>query len=627
MAIRARTSGANTILHLFDRSSSIYPVIETLGAATDLEEIKKYAVLPENVDASIESLTTEIAALRSSNIQNELKRARDRLTVVSAIRAVIETVKDFDVSTYASHLASLSKAAKRRDEAGAKAFEELGILGILGPEWRQFIQAGEEYLQKNATAGYPNANDPCAYCQQPLTVKAVALIKKYRDFSSNDIKSALDTADLQLRNYTSPVLAPNVDAVTKQLTAEANEKSDVLYPLASTIEEVKKLKFAVTSRSAVAWENKVSAIAAAEHILSREQTRLTALTENLQRSVATREAALKSKQAELIELQSKKSVNTLLSQIEERVSDAKWVARAAIIKNNFTGLLRSLTEAAKDASDELLNKDFEKRFDEECKLLRAPSVTLNFPGRQGQATRRKLVASHKPSDVLSEGEQKALALADFLAEVISVPAASPVVFDDSITSMDYRRIHEVSDRVIALAKDHQIIVFTHNIWFAAELLANADKKRFKYYDIRQEGSDIGVVTAALHPRLDTIAQVSGRVKKMVEGAAMQEGEVKSALVEKGYEELRCLCEVIVEQEILKGVTQRYAPNVMMTKLQKINISKLQESIDAITTVFEKSCRYIASHSQPAETQGVRPTLDELKTDYEAVLKAREPHKA
>ncbi len=103
-------------------------------------------------------------------------------------------------------------------------------------------------------------------------------------------------------------------------------------------------------------------------------------------------------------------------------------------QSNLTGVLRS----AKEASEQLLNKDFEKRFEDECKLLRAPNVTLNFPGRQGQVTRRKLVASYKPSQVLSEGEQKALALADFLAEVTSVPASSPVVFDDPITSMDHR---------------------------------------------------------------------------------------------------------------------------------------------------------------------------------------------
>jgi hypothetical protein len=104
------------------------------------------------------------------------------------------------------------------------------------------------------------------------------------------------------------------------------------------------------------------------------------------------------------------------------------------------------------------------------------------------------VATYKPSDVLSEGEQK------------------------------------------ALADDHQIIVFTHNIWFAAELLNKADKKKWKYCDIRQEGDDAGAVTAASHPRVDTIAQVSSRVKNMIEGAEKQAGEIRAALVEKGYEE-------------------------------------------------------------------------------------------
>jgi hypothetical protein len=88
--------------------------------------------------------------------------------------------------------------------------------------------------------------------------------------------------------------------------------------------------------------------------------------------------------------------------------------------------------------------------------------------------------------------------------------------------MDYRRIHEVCDRVIALAADHQIIVFTHNIWFAAQL-RKADKKNWKYYDVRLEGGDARLVTAASHPRVDTIAQVSGRVSKMIEAAEKQQG--------------------------------------------------------------------------------------------------------
>lgn len=69
-----------------------------------------------------------------------------------------------------------------------------------------------------------------------------------------------------------------------------------------------------------------------------------------------------------------------------------------------------------------------------------------------------------------------------------------------------------------LAETHQIIVFTHNIWFAAELLGKANKKNWKYYDIRLEGGEAGVVTSASHPRVDTIAQVGARVKAMIEGA-------------------------------------------------------------------------------------------------------------
>ena len=101
---------------------------------------------------------------------------------------------------------------------------------------------------------------------------------------------------------------------------------------------------------------------------------------------------------------------------------------------------------------------------------------------------------------------------------------------------------------------------------------------------------------------------------------------KRRLVEKGYEELRGLSEIIVEHEMLKGVVQRYAPNVMMTKLDKINVGKLQDSMAAIMPVFEKSCRYIASHSQPPETQGIRPTLDELKADYEQFSRLVSPTK-
>jgi cation transport regulator ChaC/energy-coupling factor transporter ATP-binding protein EcfA2 len=625
-AITARTPGPNTILASFDRSCSIYATIETLGAATDLDEIRKYAVLPENSDATIESMTIAIDALKSSNIQNTLRRSRDRAALVTALKAALQTATAFDVATYHSHVQTRDQAVRRRDEAGSMAFEGLGIAGVLSEEWRQFIQASEEYLSKHGAETYPKGEDPCAYCQQPLGAKAVELVRMYRDFSSNAIVTALDGAERKLRDYVAPILDTNIHTLQKQLAAETNGGPDVLNAITPVLEQIRELTVDIAARSAIEWQENGDALATAEAVVASENTRLAALITSLQASVEERQAALKTRQTELTELHGRKTANALLPQIEKRGTDAKWVARAQIVKGNVTGVLRSLTEAAKEAGEHLLNKDFGKRFEAECKVLRAPNVTLNFPGRQGQVTRRKLVGSYKPSQILSEGEQKALALADFLAEVTSAPASSPVVFDDPITSMDYRRIHEVCDRIVALSEDHQIIVFTHNIWFAAELLSKADKKNWKYYDIRMEAGDAGVVTAASHPRVDTIAQVSGRIKKLIDAAGTQVGEIKAALVEKGYEELRGFSEIVVEHEVLKDVVQRYAPNVMMTRLDKINVGKLQESVAAIVPIYDKSCRYVASHSQPPETQGIRPTLDELKADYETILKAREPHK-
>jgi hypothetical protein len=225
-AIAARAPGPNTILVSFDRSCSIYAIIETLGAATDLDEIRKYSVLPENIDATIESLKIEVDALRSSNIQNELKRSRDRAAVVKALKTAIETAKAFDSATYRAHVQARNKASRRRDEAGNKAFEGLGIPGVLTEEWRQFIQAGEEYLKKNAAKAYPGPDDRCAYCQQPLTLKAVELVTKYRDFSNNKIKAALDSAERQVRDYVAPVVDLKVDTLHQQLTAETNGGPD-----------------------------------------------------------------------------------------------------------------------------------------------------------------------------------------------------------------------------------------------------------------------------------------------------------------------------------------------------------------------------------------------------------------
>ncbi len=227
---------------------------------------------------------------------------------------------------------------------------------------------------------------------------------------------------------------------------------------------------------------------------------------------------------------------------------------------------------------------------------------------------------------MSEGEQKVIALADFLAEASLKPPA-PVIFDDPINSLDYKRLDVVVSRIILLSDSRQVIVFTHNIWFAAELLARFEKKPqdCSYYDVPRDGDRIGVVTKGTHPRSDTFSNLKGRINNLIQSAEKASGEAKEALVEKSYELLRNVCEVIVEKDLLQGVTQRYQPNVMMTKLPEINFGGLQKAADAIFPIYEDCCRHIGSHSQPMETLNVRPSIDTLKADWKKVLDVREAY--
>lgn len=156
------------------------------------------------------------------------------------------------------------------------------------------------------------------------------------------------------------------------------------------------------------------------------------------------------------------------------------------------------------------------------------------------------------------------------------------------------------------ADTRQVIVFTHNIWFTTELLARFEKRPqdCSYYDVARHGVKIGIVSKGTHPRSDTVSNLRGRINTLIGSAEKASGETQAALIEKAYELIRNICEVIVEQELLQGVTQRYQPNVMMTKLPKINFTGLEAAVSAINPIFEDCCRYIGSHSQSLRSRSL-----------------------
>jgi len=203
-----------------------------------------------------------------------------------------------------------------------------------------------------------------------------------------------------------------------------------------------------------------------------------------------------------------------------------------------------------------------------------------------------------------------------------------VVFDDPVNSLDYRRIYEVVRRFIAISQDQQLIVFTHNIWFASLLLKEADRNCI-FYQVRDDGQRKGLVSREMGPRTDDLSTLKATINEKIQEAQKSDGATRQALVESAYGTVRAWCEVVVERRLLHGVVTRYEPVVRLTTVDKIKPTALKAAISTIMPVYDRSCRVIEAHSQPLETLSVRATLAELRADWDtlqAALKAYETAK-
>ncbi len=618
----------------FRQGTTLHAKIGSITASSKLEEFRTLSSLSENEKAESATLKAEVEALRSQTPQAQLRLAEQEQALLQDLKTMLRSVSGLNLALIRRMRADLAAATEKYKSSTETTFAGTDIPNVLRVEWKVFIEAGEAYLKSiDGHAEYPAPTDQCIYCRQSLGTAAVDLLKKYRDYNNGALRDEVNKAERSLkapidliRNL--PIAA--LSARTRQQTeaAPSSETKHPLTPLFDFLTRAESLQKQLVSGQDDTWDELSAQTLKCNEILDSQLSSVSTLIADLKQKSDQKQIELSSREMKIAEFTDRLRLAELLTQIEDYILRLSWTSSAEAIARGFQSILRSLTSASKSASEKLLNHGFQTLFEEECAALHAPVVKLGFPGRQGQVTRKKtLSAQYHLSEILSEGEQKVIALADFIAELRLKKAPSPVIFDDPITSLDYRRMRIVVDRLASLVRERQVIVFSHNIWFVTELLAENAKRSqpFLYYDIEKTDGCVGIVTKGTHPRADTVSTVKGKINKLIQDAGALSGESQQALIETAYEYLRNICEIIVESELLQGVTQRYQANVSITKLCQIKADRLREASDAIALVYDRCCRQIVAHSQPIETLNVRPTLAELKNDWQAVQDARDKY--
>lgn len=498
------------ILSRFDKNTSVYQHIASLSAATDLAHLKTMAVTDPEVNTRIESQRTRVAELESNTIKIRIRELQRTEQALSQACEATRAIEDFDVDAYEQERQKLKQLEENYRLFRDALFKEADLPMAPDDTWMMFIESAERYRQHLDTHSVYDTGR-CLYCRQPLQDAAHTLIEKYAELLEDKISADINSSKERLKELVGRVTSTQLSDA-KALIQEHADSDDKPAYYAKLERIVNALEVAAETLSAS--EQLVLSVINTVSVdgvdLKTEFENVTQEREKLQDQDVNRSETLQEEKHRLSELVAAVELGKLWTSIEEFVNKAQWVARLDNCSEQFTRLTRKLTEYSKRANEKLINIDFDTLFAEECKALRAPVVKVNHIGRQGRAQRNRILAdNHKPSAVFSEGEQKVLAMADFLAEARLSGVTAPVIFDDPVSSLDHRRVSEVAERVVALSETAQVIVFTHDIFFTTKLLQIIEdaKRTCAYFQISDDNGK-GFIMRGSHPQWDSVSKIT-----------------------------------------------------------------------------------------------------------------------
>jgi hypothetical protein len=454
------------------------------GQTTDDQITEACTFIKEQRDRR-DALAALATATRRGDTAREAERLLRLADRVERAKTVLDRVEGTVSATARDDLVRLrdDAAAKREAARMARTNALTGArLGGVGNEaWRVMWEAARTYSERDA---YPDRDFPvvedaaCLLCHQPLDDDAARRLHGFEEFVRDTTQRAADDATVAYEALRSTVRAATIgDQATtdlvQDLAAEDAEAAALIESyLAKANTVLSALKRAISDGKGdpgLVGEPPDPPTARLDITIGDLRTRGNDLR-------AGADAGASDFAAEFAELDAR----NLLHEAEVAIRaerdrlqrlHAISIARTAASTNAITAKSAELTNAA-------LTEVLMDRFSRETDRLGLENVVLRtVGGRRGVLRYRTgfvgAVQDAPLPDVLSEGEQTALGMAGFLAEVWTDPGKSGVIFDDPVSSLDHERRDKVAERLVTLADERQTIVFTHDVAFVLALKKHA----------------------------------------------------------------------------------------------------------------------------------------------------------
>ena len=598
----------------FTENTDIKNIIISINSKTKLADIENKIVISEEENEKFKTFNKRKAELVALNLDIKVKKlsdlSQDVIKIKDNISKLNNKFSNDQLLKIKNLISEYNRLEKLSNIEGISQFKNEDIENLGTSEWKDFISAAKIYHDT-----IKHEIDYCILCRQNISDVTVFdkywaylkseseeqlkdrykdIIKLVSDFEKLDHLTLLNN-DSRLYEY----FSQNSQDIVLEIQVFENNVKDWS----------KKLNLSLGKKK---WNSKIKPVIFNIEIFDEITDQLEMELKNTNKTSVDNK--LKSIQKFLNEYNAKLVAKELLPKINTYIKYLSWLDKAG--KCNISTTL--ITKKRSELFSKYVTDEYIKQFELECKKLGLNiKVKTSQRGSIGSTKNRLMVKNKKPSDILSEGEQRVVALANFLAEASVSKENNCLIFDDPVSSLDHERRNLIVNRLIELSKYKQVVVMTHNISFllALEDLAKKEGIKSKSQHIQKISDNTGIldetipwigmnVKSRISALRNTLQKVTSEYNKRETSDDIQK---YSRDTELWCTDLRKTWERGIEEKLFNGAVERYRPSIETQKLKNAPYTK--ELYSEIEMGMSECSNWM--HDRSPELGAKVPTPEEL----------------
>ena len=613
--------------------------LATLNVSTTIDSLDAAIKWLPKDDEKLKYLSQEIAKATAGDPKQQALRVRNIRQRIFGLKAGLDSIatalSDESVAALSNKISQFKTAKRAFAIASQQSLPQEPLPYIAQDEWKVLYEAAKEYSTKVA---YKDKDFPfigpdsvCVLCMQPLSQQAKERLQRFKSFMEQTTRKQLETAKTDLLTALKVLADINLEILESYKGAfdeiVARNKPCAV-SLKTYIEKATARKMSMESAgqslsAPAAPELPICPVSDIESILASMEYEAA----KLESLAAPRQ--LTSIKVEMSELAARKRLVEKKQDIIQYLADLKLAALYDLcIKETDTTWI---TRRGREIVSVALTEQFKSLLDKELSDFGVPiQLSLDSRGAVGKTVHKirlincQLPKGAKVTDILSEGEQRVVSIASFLAELKAYGRKSPIVFDDPVSSLDHNWREKGAHRLVAEASNRQVIIFTHDIFFTTVVMdsAEATDTPLSVRCILRRGDTPGIPAedipwkaANVKQSLDTLEKEMAQLRKTRESLT---SEIYAQAACPIYSKMRATYENAIEQVVFQRIVRRFDAHVRIDpNIMKVTVFNIDDC-KTLLTEHKKCCDITEAHSNIAVTNAPIPEPDEIAKDLDTL---------